>query len=334
MTRGARAGAVATLLAMAAAGTLTAQPADGQRLRLAPHAPLRAYEALDDSARGSISRNAYDAVRTQGAFDVFDVRYPSRGSGGDSVPGILIRPRTPGRRTWPAIIYNRDGTGDAGRLDDLAIVEMYLLAREGFVVVASDYRFHGALARRDDWGGADVEDVLSLVPLLRAQPAVDASRIFMVGVSRGGATGYLALKRGLDVKAAAVIAGPSDLEALGKHRPELVGGNDIYDGWAHVWPDYATRSQELYRERSMIYWADRITVPVLILHAKDDRLVPVDQPLRAAAALEQAGVRYDVQLYLNDEHTLSRHRDDRNRRIVDWFRSADPVNTHTQGAKP
>ncbi|HUL72103.1 MAG TPA: prolyl oligopeptidase family serine peptidase [Vicinamibacterales bacterium] len=325
MTRG------GLLLTVATAGALLAQPAEEGRLGIVvPRPPLRAYEALDDLGRASVSRSVYEAARDQHAFEIADIRYASRGDGGGAVPGVLIRPRTPGAQKWPAIIYNRGGTGDSGHIDDLTVVEMYLLAKEGFVVVASDYRFHGVLSRRDDWGGLDVDDVLSLVPLLRAQPTVDSSRVFMVGVSRGGTTSYLALKRGIAVKAAAVIAGPSDLEALGKYRPELVKGDNTYDGWAQVWPDYAHRSAEHYRERSLVYWADRVKVPVLIMHAKDDRVVPVAHALRAAAAFQQAGVRYDVELYLNDDHSLSRHRDDRNRKIVAWFRLGS-VNEHTQG---
>jgi hypothetical protein len=49
---------------------------------------------------------------------------------------------------------------------------------------------------------------------------------------------YVALKRGIPVKAAPVIAGPFDLEAFGKYRPEFVNGDETYDGFARVWPDY------------------------------------------------------------------------------------------------
>jgi dipeptidyl aminopeptidase/acylaminoacyl peptidase len=154
---------------------------------------------------------------------------------------------------------------------------MYLLAKEGFIVIASDYRFHGALSRRDQWGGTDVYDVLSLVPIVQSFDIVDPNRLFMIGVARGGTMTYLALKRGVPVNAAAVIAGPSDLEALGKIRPEFVNGDSTYDGWKNVWADYAHRSAEHYRERSLIYWASRVNVPVLLMHAKDD-------PVRSSTA--------------------------------------------------
>jgi dipeptidyl aminopeptidase/acylaminoacyl peptidase len=58
---------------------------------------------------------------------------------------------------------------------------------------------------------------------------VDPTRLFMLGVSRGGTMSYMTLaKRDLPIRAAAVIAGPSDLEALGRYRPKFVNGDDTY----------------------------------------------------------------------------------------------------------
>jgi dipeptidyl aminopeptidase/acylaminoacyl peptidase len=179
-------------------------------------------------------------------------------------------------------------------------------------VIASDYRFHGATAKRDQWGGVDVNDLLNLVPALRSIDFVDLTRLYILGVSRGGTMTYLALKRGAPVRAAAVIAGPSDLEGLGRFRPEFVKGDETCQGWAKVWPDYASRVQ----------WAYKLTVPILILHSGQDRLVPVDQAIRMAAALQTAGRTYARHGYANDGHSLPANRTDRNRQIVEWFMQA------------
>jgi dipeptidyl aminopeptidase/acylaminoacyl peptidase len=64
--------------------------------------------------------------------------------------------------TGPAILYNRGGTGDFSLIDDLVRVEFYLLAKEGYIVLATEYRSTGDKGRRDEWGGADVHDVLNL----------------------------------------------------------------------------------------------------------------------------------------------------------------------------
>lgn len=292
---------------------------DGEILALTPHVALPAFESLDAFGQRFFTKDEYEEVRALTAFEVLDLRYAS---GGVEVPGILIRPKGPAGRRWPAIIYNRGGSGDYGRLDHLAIAEMCLLAKAGFVMIASDYRFHGPTARQDPWGGADLDDVLNVVPAVRSLPYVDGERLFMLGQSRGGTMTYLALKRGAPVRAAAVTAGVSDLEALARYRPEFVDGNENMAGWAKLWPEYAHRAAEHYRERSAVYWADKIRVPLLILHSRTDRLVPADQALRMAQMLQASGGTYSLHIYANDGHGLPGNRADRVRRIVEWFSNA------------
>jgi dipeptidyl aminopeptidase/acylaminoacyl peptidase len=305
-----------------------AQPHDGQILNSKVRAPLPAFADLDDFGRSYFPRAQYEEARGQKTFDILDIRYASDGL---EVPGVLVRPKHPGDRKWPAIIYNRGGTGDYGSItnDDHAcdrehfacgtIVDLYLLAKSGFVIIASDYRFHGATGKRDEWGGGDVNDVLNVMRALRSLDYVDQERLYMLGISRGGTMTYQVLRRGPPIRAAAVIAGPSDLEALGRYRPEFVNGDATYEGWANVWPDYANRAAELYRDRSPVYWADKLAVPILILHSRVDRLVPVDHALRMAAALQASGRLYALHIYEQDGHSLPQNREDRNRQIVDWF---------------
>jgi hypothetical protein len=126
------------------------------------------------------------------------------------------------------------GTGDFSLIDDLVRVEFYLLAKEGYVVLATEYRSIGDKGRRDEWGGTDVNDVLNLVAVAEGLGYIDMDRMFMLGVSRGGMMTYLALKNRVPVKAAAVIAGPSDLESLAAIRSDFLDGDDGYDGWAKV----------------------------------------------------------------------------------------------------
>jgi dipeptidyl aminopeptidase/acylaminoacyl peptidase len=292
---------------------------DGEILALTPHAALPTYEALDEFGQRFFRKGEYEGARTQTDFDVLDLRYSS---GGIEVSGILIRPKQLADRRWPAIVYNRGGTGDYSRLDHIAIVEMLLLAKAGFVLIASDYRFHGPTSRQDQWGGADLDDVLNVVLAVRSLPYVDPARLFMLGHSPGGTMTYLALKRGAPIRAAAVTSAASDLEAMGRYQPEFVNGSDTFDGWAKVWPDYASRATEHYRERSAVYWADKIRVPILIFASRTDRLVPADQALRMALALQAAGASYALQIYANDGRSLPLNRADRIQRIVEWFSQA------------
>ncbi|MFZ1916349.1 MAG: prolyl oligopeptidase family serine peptidase [Terriglobales bacterium] len=321
------------LVSAAALSAAAAQEPDGKILNSKPRPALPDYEFLDDFGRSYLPRVVYEAARTQKEFDVLEITYASDGL---PVPGMLIKPKVPGTRKWPAIIFNRGGNGELGRITDnglpcglentscLDLVDLYLFAKAGFVVIASDYRYQGATAKRDEWGGVEVDDVLNLVPALKSLDFVDPERLYMLGLSRGGTMTYLAIKRGVPVKAAAVIGGVSNVKAWVDAKPEMgiVNGNQYTDGFAKIWPDYEHRAEEYYRARSAVDWADQINVPVLILHSRTDRLVPVTQALKIAEALQEKGKAYALHIYERDGHPLPQNRDDRDRMIIDWFNRA------------
>ena len=312
------------------------QPTDGQILHSKPWPPLPKYESLDDFGRGYFPRAVYEEARTQKEFDLLEITYASDGL---PVRGLLIKPKAPGTGKWPAIVFNRGGNGDLGRITDsgqpccrvntscLDVADLYLFAKAGFVVIASDYRYQGATAKRDEWGGVEVDDVLNLVPVLKSLDYVDPERLYMLGLSRGGTMTYLAIKRGVPVKAAAIIGGVTDVRAWVDARPDMgvVNGNEYTDGFAKIWPDYEHHAEEHYRARSAVYWADQINVPVLILHSRTDRLVPVTQALRMAEALQEKSKVYALHIYDRDGHALPQNRGDRNRMIVYWFNRASQV---------
>ena len=332
----------ATLAVAATAAPATDDRSNGRLLASHPWPALPHWGALDDFTRSFFSHQVYEEARTQKDFQFLDISYSSDGI---PVRGLLIKPRRPGRRKWPAIVFNRGGTGDYGRIanygascqqeDDSCLyrVSLYLLAKAGFVVIASDYRFHGPTGRRDEWGGVDVDDVLNIIPTVKSLDFVDPERVYMFGQSRGGTMTYIALKRGAPVKAAAVIAGPSDLTRDTKtfiHGDWFTNGNEWFDGAAKVWPDYEHLADDEYRSRSAIAWADQINVPILIMQSRTDTLVPVTQSLKIAAALQEKNKVYALHIYDHDGHLLPRNLADRNRRIIDWFNEygagAIPVN--------
>lgn len=313
-----------------------AKQTDGRILSSKPWAPLPAYDSLDEFGRNYFPRAAYEEARTQKDFDVLEITYASDGI---SVRGLLIKPKAPRNRRWPAIIFNRGGNGDLGRITDsgqpccdantscLDVADLYLLAKAGFVVIASDYRYRDATVKRDEWGGVEVDDVLNLVPAVKSLDYVDPERLYMLGLSRGGTMTYLAIKRGVAVKAAAVIGAVTDVKAWVDARPGmgLVNGNMYIDGFRNIWPDYEHSSEEEYRARSAVYWAGQINVPVLILHSRTDRMVPVTQALRMAEALQESDKVYALRVYERDGHPLPQNREDRDRMIVDWFNRYSPT---------
>jgi dienelactone hydrolase len=127
---------------------------------------------------------------------------------GERVPGLLFKPRgAEGRRPVVIVLHGTGGAkeGMAGRLRELAA--------RGFVGVAIDGRYHGARAGSKSDGMSAYEsailrayrtgkehpflfdtvwDVMRLIDYLETRQDVDARRIGLAGISKGGMETYLA----------------------------------------------------------------------------------------------------------------------------------------------
>ena len=132
--------------------------------------------------------------RTRALLDKVDVRSITYLSDGLKVKGYLAAPKEGTK--LPCVIYNRGGNRSFGALNDEEAVRLLgRIASWGYVVAASEYRGNQGGEGREEFGGADVDDVLNLIPLLESTPQADASRIGMYGWSRGGMMTYEALTR-------------------------------------------------------------------------------------------------------------------------------------------
>ena len=210
----------------------------------------------------------------------------------------------------PLIIFNRGGNQEFGKV--LPWQNTWRYALDGFVVMASQYRGNDGGEGKEEYGGADVDDVLNLIPLAESLGTVDMRNVFLLGWSRGGMQTALALKRGMKVNAAAVGGALTDLHAEVARRPNL--GTNV---WSKLMPNYG---EAALRERSAVHWADRIRVPILLMHGGADWRVDPAETLHFAEALQRAGATYELVVYAGDDHGVSMNKDDSNRRVVQWFR--------------
>ena len=252
-------------------------------------------------------------------------------SDGLKVAGFLWKPKDTAGRKLPVILFNRGGNREFGKLGPWGGIHRF--AAEGFVVIASQYRGNDGGEGREEFGGADVRDVLNLIPLASSLDCVDMGNVFLYGVSRGGMMTYLALKNGIPVNAAATVGGMTDLVSEAARRPSLV-----INVWKEMIPDFDKRREELLRERSAVYWAEKINVPILILQGGADWRVGPGSALAFAQKLQELGKEYELIVYAGADHGISQKEADRDRRIIDWFRShmkgSAPGGTPQEGAVP
>lgn len=233
-------------------------------------------------------------------------------SDGLKVAGFIWTPKDTAGKKLPVLLFNRGGNRDFGKLTPWD--GLHRFAANGFVVIASQYRGNDGGEGREEFGGADVRDVLNLIPLAASLESADMRNVFLYGVSRGGMMTYLALKNGIPVNAAAVASAGTDLVSEVKRRPSLAK-----NVWKETIPDFEKRSEELLRDRSAIYWTDKIKVPVLILQGGADWRVDPGDALALARKLQEQGATYELIVYAGDDHGIAQNRADAERRIVEWF---------------
>jgi dipeptidyl aminopeptidase/acylaminoacyl peptidase len=259
-----------------------------------------------------VNREEFERRRAYAGFECRRIMYLSDGL---KVVGFLWKPQDTAGKQFPLIIFNRGGNREFGKLTPWSHFGFYTYVSNGFVVLASQYRGNDGGEGREEYGGADVRDVLTLLPLAQSLGYVDMHNIFMLGWSRGGMMTYLALKHNMPVNAVAVGGGLTDLVSEGKRRPALA------NVWRELSPGFEKRGEALLRERSAVYWAEQINVPVFILHGGADwRAEPMSQAQAFAKRLQELGKTYELIIYPDDDHGLSLNRADSDRKIVEWFR--------------
>ena len=278
--------------------------ADGQLLSLVPM-DLPA-EVLDADGHPLPATGYLDSVQ------ISDITYMSDGL---RVVGHLVVPEGDG--PFPCLIYNRGGNREFGANSPLrAALRLARFASWGYIVVASQYRGNAGGEGREEFGGAEVADVLNLIPLLGSIARADTSRIGMIGHSRGGLMTYLALARTDRLDAAVVSGGVTDSYLVIEDRPDME--QYVY---AELVPDYEQVKDAALAARSPILWTDQLckTTPILLLHGSADWRVHPTSALRMADALYASRHPFRFVFLEGADHGLSEYRDEVARMIRDWL---------------
>ncbi|HFB99532.1 MAG TPA: S9 family peptidase [Phaeodactylibacter sp.] len=237
-------------------------------------------------------------------------------SDGLKVNGYLAFPKI--KKQYPCVIYNRGGNREFGSLNEFKAV--FILARVaswGHVVAASQYRGNGGSEGKEEFGGAEVNDVLNLVPFLGNVENTDTSRIALYGWSRGGMMTYLALTRTCRFKAAIVGGGLSDLWAVMETR------TDTFETvFAENIPDYARNTKAALNARSAIRQVDKIckTTPILMLHGTADWRVVPEMALDLSKAFIKANVPHRLVMFEGGDHGLRAFNDEVDAMTKNWLR--------------
>ena len=186
--------------------------------------------------------------------------------------------------------------------------EVQYLASAGLAVLQVNYR--GSMgygeafleSGKGEWGRGIEDDVDAAVTAAIASGRVDGERVCIAGASYGGYSALMSvIRHPKRYRCAAALAAPTDIPLMfstsdfartkeGRARfAELVGDPDA---------QYVK-----LRNRSPVYWADRIQVPVHIAHGLRDRRVDPEHSLRMLLMLDALDADYVWEPYPKQGHS-------------------------------
>lgn len=212
------------------------------------------------------------------------------------------------KEAYPCIIFNRGGNRDFSANEPESIA--YLAESSGKIVFASQYRGVSGGTGEDEFGGADLQDVLELIDLCEKFSFVDMDQLYMMGVSRGGMMTYMAAREDERITKAVVISGLADSFMMYEERTDM---QQVYQELVGGTPEEIPME---YEKRSATYWADEINCPILIIHSRQDERVPYEQAEKMVNCLEEAGKEYKLVTYDDNVHGM--HPEDFEI-IMEWF---------------
>lgn len=238
---------------------------------------------------------------------------------GVEVLGYVVKPKN--AENLPVLIFNRGGNGNYGGMVFGALMRgLFPMAEKGFVIVGSQYRgtFKRNSEHKDEFGGADVQDVVKIAELAKYVEGGNANRIGMYGSSRGGMQTFLAAKQLDHIDAIAVINGVSDLE---RGLEERISMENVYKKRI---PNYDTQKEQELAKRSVLNWAHELDkeVPVLIIAGELDKRVSVNQSKTLANKLTELAHPHKLVVYKEEGHSIIKNKADKENKLTDWF------NTH------
>jgi len=236
-------------------------------------------------------------------------------SDGLKVKGYLVTPKKEGN--YPCIIYNRGGNKEFGKLTPRkAVFILAKVASWGYTVAASQYRGNDGSEGTEEFGGADVNDVLNLVPLFNNVQHSDTTKMGIYGWSRGGMMTYLALTKTNKFKAAVVGGGASDLRMVMETRKDTF--ETVY---IENIPNYMKNKARALNERSAINQVENIvkTTPILMLHGTADWRVVPEMALDLSKAFIKHKIPHRLVLFEGGNHGLSEFNNKVDNLVKQWF---------------
>jgi dipeptidyl aminopeptidase/acylaminoacyl peptidase len=228
---------------------------------------------------------------------------------GMDITGYLTLPRGRDPRNLPVVVFPHGGPASRDTLGFDWWAQA--MASRGYAVLQVNFRGSDGFgwdfmkAGFGEWGRKMQTDLSDGLRHVASQGFVDPKRACIVGASYGGyaALAGVTLQQGI-YRCAASVAGPSDLpRMIGWSRQQ--SGHSAQRYWLRFMGAENVRDDAL-DAISPALLADKAQAPILLIHGRDDTVVPLDQSRRMSEALKKAGRADELVVLPGDDHWLSR----------------------------
>jgi len=238
---------------------------------------------------------------------------------GATIEGVLtLPPEVVARAPYKLLLYPHGGPHSRSTPAPNFLVEVF--AAHGYAVFQPNFRGSDGYgqkfidADRFDFGGGDMRDILTGIDYLAREKIIDPKRQYVFGSSYGGFMTTWLVGHTPQFRAAAAQNAVTDLNSMW-------GLSDI-QSWTE-W-EFGGRPWEVpaaMHKHSPITYVGNVKTPTLILHARDDRRVPLPMGRIFYQALLSNGVPTAMVIYPNEGHGIRqpRHRVDVLQRVLAWF---------------
>ncbi len=218
---------------------------------------------------------------------------------GDKMNGYMIKPIdfNPAKR-YPVVMSQYSGPGSQSVLDRWKVDWEYYLASQGFIVACVDGRGTGGRGQAYETsvylqlGKYETEDQVAAAEYMSTLPYVDGNNIGIYGWSYGGYETLMAMSTGNGIYRAGVAIAP------------------VTD-WRYYDTIYAERfmrtpkeNEDGYTQSAPITHAQDLKGNLLIISGTADDNVHYLNTLQYSAALIEAGIQFDTQIYPNKNHQI------------------------------
>jgi dipeptidyl aminopeptidase/acylaminoacyl peptidase len=266
-----------------------------------------AYAVVDlDSREAHWLGVEYDKVAAADISPVKAIHF--KAADGLELSGYLTTPHGATAKNLPLLVFPHGGPADRDTLGFDWWAQA--MASRGYAVLQVNFRGSDGFGWKflsagfGEWGRKMQTDLSDGVRYLAGEGTIDPKRVCIVGASYGGyaALAGAALDTGV-YRCAVSYGGISDMRKFNS----WVASNDGFATQRYFLRFLGAESLKdpTLAQGSPASHVDKVTIPVLLIHGKDDTVVPLEQSRIMAAALKAAGKPVEFVTLDSTDHWLT-----------------------------